>query len=271
MKSPTPLILAISIALLLTSCSANDKGASGDANTEGTTVLISTAASAKDAIEALKEDFSKELTADVNVNVNPGASNSLATQIIAGAPADLFLAASQEWADKIEEAGLSAEQVRLLSNRLVLVVPKANPANINEPNDLAATEVKKLALAGENVPAGQYADQALEKLGLLDGLINEGKIARGQDVRTALAYVERGEAEAGIVYATDVLAATNVIKVHDFDPALHGEIVYILVLLKRGENNPAARQFYDFLQSAKADAVYQKFGFERQKGAAQSK
>ena len=269
MKSHAVLSILASLApLLLASCSSNQNGQPAAAPSGGT-VLISAAASTKEAVGTLAAQHSDK--SKDKVQVNPGASNSLATQIIAGAPADLFLSASQEWADKIEEEGLSAQQVRLLTNKLVLVVPKGNPANIKEPQDLASTEVKKLALAGEKVPAGKYADQALEKLGLLDGLINEGKIARGQDVRTALAYVERGEAEAGIVYATDVAAATNVVKVHEFDPALHDEIVYVLVLLKHGVSNPAAKNFFDFLQSADTDAVYKKFGFERLKDAAQPK
>ena len=91
-----------------------------------------------------------------------------------------------------------------------------------------------------------------------------------QDVRTALAYVERGEAEAGIVYSTDLLAAKNVVKVHEFDPALHDEIVYVLVLLKHGEDNQAAKGFFTFLQSKEADATLQKFGFERISGGSKN-
>jgi molybdate transport system substrate-binding protein len=103
----------------------------------------------------------------------------------------------------------------------------------------------------------------LSKLGLLDGLVNGKKIARGQDVRTALAYVERGEAEAGIVYSTDLLVAKKIEKVHEFDPASHDEIAYVLVLLKHGDDNPAAKGFFEFLNSKDADETIKKFGFER--------
>ena len=82
-------------------------------------------------------------------------------------------------------------------------------------------------------------------------------------MRTALTYVERGEAEAGIVYSTDVSIAPKVELVYEFDPSLHDEIVYVLVLLKRGSEKPAARKFYEFLQSSPADNVYAKFGFSR--------
>lgn len=227
----------------------------------GGKALLSAAASTKDLMESLAEQFGKK--SKDNIKVNPGASNNLAGQIIAGAPADLFLSASPEWADKVNEAKLSAQHVKLLTNKLVLVVPKGNPAGIKEPKDLTKAAVKKIALAGEKVPAGKYADQALAKFGLLDGLVKGKKIVRGEDVRTALAYVDRGEVEAGIVYSTDLRVTKGVEQVHEFDAALHDEIVYVLLLLKHGESNPAAKGFFEFLQSEGANATFQKFGFQR--------
>ncbi|MBC7852801.1 MAG: molybdate ABC transporter substrate-binding protein [Pirellulaceae bacterium] len=223
--------------------------------------LLSAAASTKEVMESLAEQFAKK--SKDSIKVNPGSSNSLAAQIIAGAPADLFLSANQEWADKVKEAKLSSQQIKLLTNKLVLIVPKGNPAGVKEPKDLSKSSVKKIALAGEKVPAGKYADQALTKLGLLDSLTKARKIARGQDVRAALAYVERGEVEAGIVYSTDLLAAKSVEKVHEFDPALHDEIVYVLMLLKHGEDNAAAKGFFELLKSDEANETFKKFGFER--------
>jgi molybdate transport system substrate-binding protein len=231
------------------------------ADEPGGKALLSAAASTKDVIESLAEQYAK--TSKHAIKVNPGSSNSLAGQIISGAPADLFLSASPEWADKVNEAKLASQQVKLLTNKLVLVVPKGNPAGVKEPKDLNKVAVKKIALAGEKVPAGKYADQSLTKLGLLDGLVKDKKIVRGQDVRTALAYVERGEVEAGIVYSTDLLAAKNVAQVHEFDPALHDEIVYVLVLLKHGEENAAAKGFFEFLKSKDAETTFKKFGFDR--------
>ncbi|HEY2881869.1 MAG TPA: molybdate ABC transporter substrate-binding protein, partial [Pirellulales bacterium] len=181
----------------------------------------------------------------------------------AGAPADLFLSANQQWADEVQKAGHTADTVRLLTNRLVIVTPAGNPGEVHKPEDLLADKVKKIALAGEKVPAGMYADQSLEKLGLLKKLTDGDKIVRGQDVRSALSYVQRGEAEAGIVYSTDVDSAPGVTLVYEFDPRLHDEIVYVLVLLKRDNENSAAKKFFEFLQSPAADAVYAKLGFSR--------
>src|SRR5262249_34811402 len=158
-----------------------------------------------------------------------------------GAPADLFLSANAKWADEVAKGGQAAESARLLTNQLVIVVPKGNPANVHDPKDLLSDRVKKLALAGEQVPAAMYAEQALTKLDLMKQLVDSGKIVRGQDVRTALSYVERGEAEAGIVYSTDVGVATGIESVYQFDPGLHDDIVYVLVLTKSGATRPEAR------------------------------
>ena len=227
---------------------------------QGMEVLVSAAASTKELLETLAVEFAKRSNA--TIKVNPGPSSGLANQIIEGAPVDLFLSANREWATKVAEADLADRSKELLTNKLVIVVPDGNPGEIHGPRDLASDKVKKIALAGEKAPAGIYADQALAKLGLLDELIKAGKIVRGQDVRSALSYVERGEAEAGVVYSTDVVMANGVKLAHEFDPALHDEIVYVLVLLNHGAKNPTAKQFFDFLQSTDAQDLYTKAGFQ---------
>jgi len=226
-----------------------------------TEVLVSTAASTKELMEALASEFSKKSKA--TIKVNPGPSSGLANQIVEGAPADLFLSASREWATKVVEADLAESSQELLTNKLVLIVPQGNPAEVKEPMDLLSDKVQKIALAGEKVPAGKYADQALTRLDLLEKLTAGEKIARAQDVRGALSFVERGEAEAGIVYFTDVNVVPHVEVVHEFDPSLHDEIAYVLVLLKHGVKNTEAMSFFEELQTDSADAVYTKFGFSR--------
>lgn len=271
--------LVFAAILLSTACSksppaATEKAAEQEAESTRpesrphSTLLVSAAASTKEVVEQLAAAFSKET--QVEVKINPGPSNALANQILAGAPADLFLSANAAWAAEVEQGGLAEASVRLLTNELVIIVPQANPGGVHEPADLLKESVKKVALAGEKVPAGMYADQALTKLDLLQPLTDAGKIVRGADVRSALAYVENGEAEAGIVYSTDVRVATGVTQAYEFDPQLHDEIVYVLVLLKRGRENPAAREFYNFLQSPAADEIYTQFGFSRLATAAQA-
>jgi molybdate transport system substrate-binding protein len=228
-------------------------------------LIFSAAASTKEVMEALADRFKTDT--GIEIKVNPGPSSGLASQILAGAPADLFLSANQQWADEVEKGGQAVAISRLLTNRLVIVVPADNPGQVAQPIDLLSDRVKKVALAGEKVPAGIYAEQALQKLELYNRLTESEKIVRGQDVRVTLSYVERGEVEAGIVYSTDVGIAKGVVTAHEFDPALHDEIVYVLVLLKHANQNPAARQFYDVLQSPAADAAYKRLGFSRLRGA----
>jgi molybdate transport system substrate-binding protein len=224
-------------------------------------LIVSVATSARDLIDELAKEFTA--ATGIEVKVNAGPSNALAGQILAGAPADLFLSANRQWADEIENAGKSAASARLLTNQLVIVVPPGNPGEVREPKDLLSDKVEKIALAGEKVPAGMYAEQALSKLDLLPQLTVARKIVRGQDVRNTLSFVERGEAEAGIVYSTDVRIASGVTTAHEFDASLHDEIVYVLVLLKHESELPAAREFFEFLQSPLADDAYGRFGFTR--------
>ena len=246
---------ALSLALLLGAMT------SGCAEKQRSPVLVSVATSAKEALADVAKDF--QTSSGVEISLNPGPTSGLANQIIEGAPADLFLSASRQWADEIARAGLADVAVPLLTNRLVLVVPAGNRAQVHSPDDLLSDRVQKIALAGDKVPAGIYAEQSLHALGLLDRLSTAGKIARGQDVRVTLAYVERGEAEAGIVYATDVRAASGVEIAYTFSPATHDEIAYVLVLLKSGKGNESARRFFEFLQSDAADPSYTRHGFSR--------
>ncbi len=226
---------------------------------DGNSVTIMTAASAKDAMAELGKAFKQET--GVEVKIVPGGSNALAAQIMADAPADLFLSANQEWADTVKEKGYVARIQPLLTNALVLIVPVGNPARIKTPADLSSKAVGKLALAGEHVPCGKYGQKTLTKAGIYDELVKEKKIARGQDVRITLSYVEQGEAEAGIVYATDALITKKVEVVFTFDPTTFDPIVYPLVLLKSGEKNPAAVKLYDRLLSPKGQEVFAKHGF----------
>jgi molybdate transport system substrate-binding protein len=253
-----PIVLAL-ISLAFTSCAKSVPPEPAAARHKP--VIISAAASTKDLLDELAGQFTAATGTEVKVNAGP--SNALAGQILAGAPADLFLSANQQWADEITNAGKAMASARLLTNRLVIVVPKDNPGAVREPQDLLSEKVQKVALAGEKVPAGMYADQALTKLELLPKLAAAQKIVRGQDVRSTLSYVERGEVEAGIVYSTDIRAAPGVTMVHEFEASLHDEIVYVLVLLKHNSESPSAREFFDFVQSQLADDTYARFGFTR--------
>lgn len=220
-------------------------------------VLISAAASTRDAVGEIAREFQR--MTGIEAKVNSGPSSGLASQILAGAPADLFLSANEKWAKAVSDAGLAKEMTLLVANELVLIVPKGNPARVSTPQDLTADRVVKVALAGEKVPAGMYADQALRSLALADPVAT--KIVRGHDVRVTLGYVERGEVEAGIVYATDAKISSAVETVAVFPPSSHDAIVYPLVLLRAAAGREAARRFFDVLRSTEARTVFERYGF----------
>jgi molybdate transport system substrate-binding protein len=224
-------------------------------------VTMFVAASAQDAVDFMAGVFNHDT--GITVKVSPGGSNMLATQIVNGAEADVFLSADEVWADSVKEKGFAAETRLLLTNSLVLVVPKGNPAGIKRPEDLLGARVTHVALAGDHVPAGIYAQQALGAAHVYDDLEREKKIVRGKDVRATLSLVELGEAAAGVVYSTDTVMtmAGRVEVVYTFDEKSHDPIRYPLVLLKHGQQNPAARKWFDYLGSAKAAKIFETYGF----------
>ncbi len=250
--SPNHLIPSL---LLLVVCFATGCG-SHSSHDEPVRVLA--AASTADAMQRAIDEF-KTLVPEARVTLSTGPSNGLARQIQAGAPADVFLSANTEWAEPLDGAGLTQQRINLLANRLVLIVPNDNPANVKSLSDLMNPDVQRVAIACEKVPAGRYAHQALRKHEIYDQLENAKKIARGSDVRVTLAYVERGEADAAIVYATDARIASNVKVVMTFEADDSDPILYPLVLLRNSETN--ARQFFKFLQSPEAAVIFEEHGF----------
>ena len=238
-----------------------ERAETGDVESTRAEVTLLAAASTADAVKELAEVFGQQRP-EVEVRISTGPSNGLAQQILAGAPADVYLAANSKWADVVTDEGLVAETVSLLTNRLVLIVPRGNPARVQRIEDVVSDRVSRVAIASSSVPAGDYAEQILGRRELLEPLLRENKLARGSDVRITLSYVERGEAEAGIVYATDARISDQVEVVVLFDPQGYERVVYPAVLLKSAANRSSARELFDFLQGAEARAVFERYGFE---------
>ncbi|MCI0639489.1 MAG: molybdate ABC transporter substrate-binding protein [Gemmataceae bacterium] len=264
MSSQTALGLVTVWIVFAAGCGRPAKNSANGSKSADAIVLFA-AASTKDALAQIVSAFSKEPGA-VEVKLNADDSSKLATQIVQDAPAHLFLSANEKWADFVKDKGYALESRILLGNTLVLIVPKGNQARIEVPRDLLKESVRRLALAGPTVPAGIYARQALHKLNLLEPLEKAKKVAAGDNVRVTLTYLERGETEAGIVYATDARISDKVEVVHVFDPSLHDPISYPLVLLGHGAKNAAARKFFEFLQSPASTALFTRHGFTLPKG-----
>ncbi len=194
------------------------------------------------------------------------ASSALARQIDQGANADLFISADEPWMDYLAERRLvdASTRVSFLSNRLVLIAPHDRPfqVQIRSGFDLAgALRGGRLAMADpDTVPAGRYGRAALQDLGVWSSV--SGSVARGENVRAALRFVEVGEAAAGIVYLTDARASGNRVAIVDTFPAYtHPRISYPMALVRGGRSQAEARAFAAFLQSPQADAVFHRMGF----------
>lgn len=194
------------------------------------------------------------------------ASSALARQVEAGAPADLFISADEEWMDTLATKGLIRPQTRatMLGNSLVLIAPAASKIALDPVPGFALAQALgtgKLALADPaGVPAGRYARQALEKLGVWDQV--SARVAAGDNVRAALALVAQGEAPLGIVYATDAAAEHRVRVVATFPAASHVPITYPVAVLTTSRS-PDAEALRAFLLSAEAQAVFRRYGFTK--------
>lgn len=188
------------------------------------------------------------------------ASSVLARQAAAGAQADLFVSADMEWMDYLEQRAMLAPGTRtpFLGNRLVLVARADAPA---ERRPLAAMLRGRIAVADPaSVPAGRYAEAALRKLKLWNTAAPQ--LVRAENVRAALALVERGAAPYGIVYATDARASARVRVAGVFPQSSHPPIVYPLGRL-RGATHPDAERFRRFLLSDEGRAIFTRYGFSR--------
>lgn len=221
---------------------------------------IYAAASLTDAIRSVAHEF--EALRGGRVVPSFGASGTLALQLREGAAPGVFVAAGTEWADELHRWGLVEEgsRVELLGNSLVAVVPAGARERPVRLEDLSDARFPRIALADtEAVPAGRYARAALENAGVFESL--RGRVVAGQDVRTALSYVERGEVPVGIVYATDAAGNPRVDVAVRVPSALHPEIRYPMVLVKGASR--ADRALHEFLRSETARSAFERAGFTR--------
>jgi molybdate transport system substrate-binding protein len=273
----------IALSLLGTGCGPGDS-----ASRSSQPVVVFAAASTTNALDEIREQFQQET--GLVVKASYAASSMLAQQIAHGAGADLFVSANVKWVDYLQgsEAGqrrtglrgqpngksqipnpqspiphpnaLVAKRRDLLGNRLVIIVPADSQLHLQKPQDLLGKAVRRLAMADyAAVPAGIYAREALEKLGLWEQL--KEKVVTAADVRYALSYVETGAAEAGLVYATDAAISDAVRVVAEIPAGLTEPICYPIVLLKQGLGKAGAESFYRYLLSPKAAEVFRRHGF----------
>jgi molybdate transport system substrate-binding protein len=227
---------------------------------ENVQLTVSAAASLKEALREITPLYSKAKS-NVAIRNNFGSSGNLQQQIINGAPVDVFISAAAKQMDELQKNNLIVADTRrdLLSNRLVLIVP-ADKSDPKELKDLTNASIERIAIGDpRSVPVGQYAEQALTKLELLQDV--QSKFVLGNNVRQVLQFVESGNAQAGIVYATDAKTSTKVKVVQVIDAKLHKPIVYPIAVLQKSSNQSSAKSYLEFLSSEPAKTIFEKYGF----------
>jgi molybdate transport system substrate-binding protein len=223
-------------------------------------IVVFAAASLTDCLNEIASKYARQ-TGD-HVVFNFGASSSLARQIQEGAPADVFLSADEAKMDGLEKKGLIEAGTRKsrLSNLLVIIVGADSPLRIRSPDDLTNSAIRRVALADpQAVPAGVYAKEYFQKLGLWPRI--QPKVVPTENVRAALAAVESGNVEAGVVYKTDAAISSKVkvafVVARNEGPA----ISYPMAVIKESTHLEPAKQFLKFLDSEAAAKVFEEFGF----------
>jgi len=223
-------------------------------------VTVSAAISLKDALDQLGREYERDHPG-VKITFNYGASGTLQHQIEQGAPVDLFFSAAQKQMDALQTAGLILNDTRhnVVANDLVLIAP-SDSDNIHTFQDLAKSMVKTVAI-GElaSVPAGMYAQQTLEHLGLWDAV--QKKAVYAKDVRQVVTFVATGNADAGLVYRTDAQTSPKIRTIFTAPPNTHDPIVYPAAVLKSSKAPDAARAFLEFLETPHALQIFKTYGF----------
>jgi molybdate transport system substrate-binding protein len=222
-------------------------------------ITVFAAASLTDALKETGAAYEKSTGEKVHFNF--AASNTLAMQITAGAPADLFFSADEAKMDALEKLNLIVKTTRkdLLGNSLVVITPERG-LKISEPGDLTKSAIRHLSIGDPKaVPAGIYAKAWLKKAELWKPL--QPKIVPAENVRAAMAVVESGNAEVGIVYKTDAAISKKVQIALEIPPADGPKITYPATLLTDSRNQEAARKFLTYLASKDAAEIFVKFGF----------
>ncbi len=249
-------IAGLLLALLLAACGggASDGAGTPDPAPRGEVVVFA-AASLTEAFEQIGERFT-QANPGLTVTYNFAGSQQLAGQIVEGAPADVFASANQRQMDVVGEAGLIAGESRpFASNLLAIAVEPGNPLGIGGLADLATPDLV-LVLAAEEVPAGRYAQEALDAAG-----VEVSPASREPDVRAVLSRVALGEADAGIVYASDVAAAGGEVEGVPIPADDNVRATYPVAALADAPNPEGARAFADFVRSADAQGILADHGF----------
>lgn len=257
MKSSFCLIL--SLVLIVTGCSGADSGP------ETRTLNVFAASSLTEAFTEIGKDF-EAANPNVTVTLNFAGSQTLKTQIEEGAPADVFASANKPEMESLIASGFVATDAAqfFLLNRLIVILPSENHIGLEKLQDLARPGVK-LVLAAEEVPVGRYTRQSLDLMTGEFGMdfkdrVLANVVSNEDNVRQVVAKVQLGEADAGIVYTSDAVAAPDLKKI-EIPAGLNVSAEYPIALLSQSPHRELGAAFIDYVLSVEGQAVLQKWGF----------
>ena len=263
MRRKMPLVLTLALMLALPVCGRRP------AEETAVELTVFAAASMTETLTEISEDY-KSVAPNITLVFNFASSGDLKTQIQEGAHCDLFISAAQKQMNQLdaaETAGqntegldfvLSDTRVDLLENRVALVVPEGNPANVQSFEDVG--RVSLVALGNSDVPVGQYSEEIFTALGLWGQLNREPKITFGTSVKEVTAQVSEAAVDCGIVYGTDVCSA-GLEAVAYAPEGTHSPVIYPAAVLNITRHKAEARAFLEYLQSDEAGAVFEAVGF----------
>lgn len=259
------LMIAL-LAIAVAGCGAQEDKTSnsetGSAPVAQKEVYVVAAASMTDAIKEIGADYEKAHP-DVKLMYSFGSSGALQTQIEQGAPADVFISAAQKQMNALDEKGLIDKSTRkdLLENKVVLIVPKDSDLKLDSFADAAGDKVSKIALGEPKaVPVGQYSEEIFKNLNVLDAV--KAKAVYGSDVRQVLGWVETGEVDCGVVYATDAAISDKVKVLMEAPADSHKPVIYPAAMVASSKNPEIAKDFLAYLSGDEAKAVLTKYGFD---------
>ena len=247
-------------AVLACAPSGLETGERGTSNGDPREVVVSAAISLSGALEEIAGDY--ERATGTRAVLNVAGSDTLATQIVQGAPVDLFVSADGAQLDRVDAHGLLVGDTRvdLLANQLVAIVPAARGGTVVEPRDLESASIRRIAIGDPDaVPAGVYAKAYLGSVGLWENVAD--KVVPTRDVRAALAAVDAGNADVGFVYRTDLFLSAGVRLAFEIPLDEGPEIRYPAAVLTEAPSPDAGRRFLEYLQGADARSVFEQAGF----------
>jgi molybdate transport system substrate-binding protein len=238
----TRWLAALGVATVLVSCADG-----------GRVLTVSAAASLTEPFSDIGRAFEREHP-DTTITFNFGPSDGLAAQIVEGAPVDVFASASATWMDSVADAVGVVARVDFAGNRLTVIVPSDNPAGIASLDDLAGEGVQ-LVVAAEGVPAGDYAREVLANAGIADAAL-ANVVSNAEDVRAVVTTVASGEADAGIVYVTDVTAdVEDRIAVVEIPDDVNVIATYPIAVVDGSEEAELANAFVDLVLGEGQDVL----------------